>query len=435
MDSFPLLGVTAFRLLLGAWIAVGLVKRAAPPVSSQVLMIVLGIVWAVWAVVLWWTTTTGRSGSEVHSLAYGLLLLLGASLDYGRGRSFRPLVAGWLLALVFAILVGLGQEMFGLEWENGSTLTFETGMMSVFNNPNLFAFVLLNAAPLMLVARASSTSVAWRTAYGAAFISTLVFTPLTYSWIGMGCLVVVAWIMGRRWTRTLLLGLGMIVAWLVLQSATRWLAWSPETMSWTTRVSLCQVGLEFGRASGWVGFGPGSFEVNMIQSGRMWETSGMINPHCGMGEVVSQYGALVLILLITLMARALRIGWQASRVADVGVQTVGRAIVASVAVWPLATTMTSAYLDPIPTWAMLSTLLVLATYAEQITRHGDQCSDAFQADSTRSPGMGLPTAQRARQRGGGSRVGIPRGDSESPIVGGAVLLPPGGPLSQSPRLP
>ncbi|MCL2482046.1 MAG: hypothetical protein FWF43_01240 [Propionibacteriaceae bacterium] len=330
----------------------------------------------VWSLYLWFSREQTTDGaSEFIALVVGSVLLTASAAIKASARDVRIILSGWLVSYIFVFIVGAVEFLTGRTWDTGRVVEEEAGVSSVFYNPNLYSFFLVSVVPLMFVGRKYAQHQALRIVYTISIASAYVMILATKSTLGVILMVTVALVFlgGRRIVVLLLFGQALLIASYFFftpdSPGVGFISqWLHSSASVDARFALCGVSFQAGVNAGFLGLGPAGIEPFLRQLGLTADTYGLVNPHCGFGEIFSNYGIFVLLLLVWLLVEIFRIAWSGVR-GEKGVRwTTARALLASTSIYVLMTTMNSSYIVPAITWSFLFAMIMLGRGGDLETR-------------------------------------------------------------------
>ena len=294
-----------------------------------VVLVVCGIVGAI--------RFPGASSVEVATVLF-LLVGLAASLVLSDSLRFvGALIAGWEVSAALAAVVAIWEIVTARHLPlSVGTRSFEgvegwNEITSFFDNPNLYAYHCVVALLLLPIAWVLLGRSRWR--WALPFQALLLAGLLVRSHGQMAFMAFVLglawWCLRSRWGRIALLGgLVTVAGTMALRLPPGWnlyrfvevaldgLRW--EDKSSYIRAHLVQTGWWISERTGFLGAGPGGFERMALDEANPHRSTGFSNAHWGMIEVLVNYGAPTLVVLLTVLivgvvwaarsARRLRIG-------------------------------------------------------------------------------------------------------------------------------
>lgn len=266
--------------------------------------------------------------SEVTISAAGMAVIVGLALARSSPTIYRAFFNGWAVAYLIAVGFALAENYLGFTASNNSLvnqgyLAVDIGLASLFGNPNAFAHFLLASAIVFYPLSITGKSRLARNLFRFLQLSTAYFMLQTSSRTGIILLAIVLtfsiWNYLEKFrllrffvtTSTLFL----LTALAVVQATSNrvnsfgiaggggeLLGDESVEIRWNLHVN----GLTFLATNPLIGIGPDGFELYMLSGFGALDTAGIINPHGGMIEVISQYGILVFALYFSLLLTILR---------------------------------------------------------------------------------------------------------------------------------
>ena len=302
-----------------------------------VVLVVCGIVGAI--------RFPGASSVEVATVLF-LLLGLAASLVLSDSLRFvGALIAGWEVSAALAAVVAIwevvaarhlplsvGTRSFaGVEGWNEIT--------SFFDNPNLYAYHCVVALLLLPIAWVLLGRSRWR--WALPFQALLLAGLLVRSHGQMAFMAFVLglawWCLRSRWGRIALLGgLVTVAGTMALRLPPGWnlyrfvevaldgLRW--EDKSSYIRAHLVQTGWWISERTRFLGAGPGGFERMALDEANPHRSTGFSNAHWGMIEVLVNYGAPTLVVLLAVLAAGVVWAARSARRLRIGGDSAGAAV-------------------------------------------------------------------------------------------------------------
>ncbi|KGJ81770.1 hypothetical protein GY21_01460 [Cryobacterium roopkundense] len=395
--TIPLFGpLFAFRVaVIVLFLATVFQRRNAPERSAlRTVALLLVFVWLLVALLLLlFRGASDFAWAEGVSVFTGALFLLAIAAIRVPLQAQAALLVGWLIAYIGTSMVAVREIFFGIPFQNYYRLQSTNpildgfGSASSLGNPNNYALFLVISYPILCLGAVGAKSRMLRVGYVMALCSLPVFMLATGSRIGFVTLVFVALLSAIVFLNTrrvvLALGLGFISALAFSEvvrseflSAIQPLAlffagdsfWFRNVISNISddnsamiRVHLLQNGLDFSLETYLTGLGLGGFEARMLSGDAAYPTQGIINPHNGVIEILSQFGVAVFILFLCLLLALWANGWKAvaQNANDRSTRVAGLALVALVGIFPILSTMNSSFLEPSISWLFLAALLLI----------------------------------------------------------------------------
>ena len=278
-----------------------------------VVLVVCGIVGAI--------RFPGASSVEVATVLF-LLVGLAASLVLSDSLRFvGALIAGWEVSAALAAVVAIWEIVTARHLPlSVGTRSFEgvegwNEITSFFDNPNLYAYHCVVALLLLPIAWVLLGRSRWR--WALPFQALLLAGLLVRSHGQMAFMAFVLglawWCLRSRWGRIALLGgLVTVAGTMALRLPPGWnlyrfvevaldgLRW--EDKSSYIRAHLVQTGWWISERTGFLGAGPGGFERMALDEANPHRSTGFSNAHWGMIEVLVNYGAPTLVVLLAVLA-------------------------------------------------------------------------------------------------------------------------------------
>lgn len=381
-------------------------RRRADPSSMRTPTFALVVIWVFVACVgILAYGPSPYAGSELLSLVAGLSLLLGLALLPLPRRMLMTLLRGWLLSYVIVSGFAVREIFTGLSMSAPASQVATLdgrGVTVAFFNPNNYATYLLYSFLVIgtLWARSENKFVK-----AAAFVS-LTSIPMfilatgsrTAFWV-LAVFVVAAILMLLRGRPLLRFGLSLVVVVVAFyagdyldenpfEELARYIGTAgyavdilglnvPVDQSTYVRWQLVLAGLALTASSPLIGGGVGSFEPYVASSGWESRTLGIISPHNGFAEVLSQYGVIVLFFLLVWLTQMLRVGRRARLSGVRSSRATWIGLILGITSLPVVLTMHSSAIEPSTTWAFLGFLLLLARAEEATELNGSKSSDGI----------------------------------------------------------
>lgn len=302
-----------------------------------VVLVVCGIVGAI--------RFPGASSIEVATVLF-LLLGLAASLVLSDSLRFvGALIAGWEVSAALAAVVAIWEVVAARHLPlSVGTRSFEgvegwNEITSFFDNPNLYAYHCVVALLLLPIAWVLLGRSRWR--WALPFQALLLAGLLVRSHGQMAFMAFVLglawWCLRSRWGRIALLGgLVTVAGTMALRLPPGWnlyrfvevaldgLRW--EDKSSYIRAHLVQTGWWISERTGFLGAGPGGFERMALDEANPHRSTGFSNAHWGMIEVLVNYGAPTLVVLLAVLAAGVVWAARSARRLRIGGDSAGAAV-------------------------------------------------------------------------------------------------------------
>lgn len=302
-----------------------------------VVLVVCGIVGAI--------RFPGASSVEVATVLF-LLLGLAASLVLSDSLRFvGALIAGWEVSAALAAVVAIWEVVTARHLPlSVGTRSFEgiegwNEITSFFDNPNLYAYHCVVALLLLPIAWVLLGRSRWR--WALPFQALLLAGLLVRSHGQMAFMAFVLglawWCLRSRWGRIALLGgLVTVAGTMALRLPPGWnlyrflevaldgLRW--EDKSSYIRAHLVQTGWWISERTGFLGAGPGGFERMALDEANPHRSTGFSNAHWGMIEVLVNYGAPTLVVLLAVLAAGVVWAARSARRLRIGGDSAGAAV-------------------------------------------------------------------------------------------------------------
>lgn len=287
----------------------------------------------------------GASSVEVATVFF-LLLGLAASLVLSdRLRFVGALIAGWEVSAALAAAVAIWEIVTARHLPlSVGTRSFEgvehwNEITSFFDNPNLYAYHCVVALLLLPMAWELLGRSRWRwvlPVQGLLLAGLLLRSHGQMAFMAFG-LGMVWWCLRSRWGRVALLGGFVTVAGtMALRLPPGWnlyrfvevaldgLQW--EDKSTYIRAHLVQTGWWISERTGFLGAGPGGFERMALDEANPHRSTGFSNAHWGMIEVLVNYGAPTLVVLLAALAAGVVWSVRSARRLRIGGDPAGAAV-------------------------------------------------------------------------------------------------------------
>ncbi|MGV8847341.1 O-antigen ligase family protein [Tessaracoccus sp.] len=309
-----------------------------------------------------------------------------------RRRTIVALLAGWLFSSALAAAVGLWEVASGNHLPGNSPaqqygdLPGWNEISSFFDNPNLYAYH-LTVVLLMLPIGWSSAKGRWR-AVIIVFAALLFFLLIrTHGRMALVALVVGAlwWACRSRWGRVIMAaGVVLTAVTMALKVPPGWqvyrfayvaldgLQW--EGKSTWVRAQLVKSGWWMTQQSDYLGVGPGGYSVQSLSPENPFKVQELNNAHWGMVEVMSEYGIVSLVAVLTALALAVVFVLRALRTIPVQAsfdRAVAHAAGLLALTIPLISISHSTWLRQPLTAVHLATLAALLAWTEVCSRRKD----------------------------------------------------------------
>ncbi|PRA81982.1 O-antigen ligase [Microbacterium sp. MYb66] len=362
-----------------------------------------------------------QAWTELLSVATGLGALLALTLLPDPRRTLAFFLRGWLFAYVVISALAVAEVVTGVAISSSlpQELTLDGwGLTVTFFNPNNYATFLLYSCLAILALLAQVRSVIATSVCVAALISIPVLMTFTGSRTGLWLLAVfviasIVLLRSRASLKIALIAATIVVAFVVLSNMEETpfeelanhignAGYSVEVLGFTVpmdasthvRWELVLAGFAFFALHPLFGGGPGAFEQFVASNGIGSRTLGVISPHNGFMEVLSQYGIFVFVALVFWLGRMLLIGVRSRRGADRAGSVGGIVMVVGVVSLPLVLTMHSSALEPSTTWLFFGLLVLIARSFEATLL----LANVDPGDVSRGPSMSDGAAGPARGR-------------------------------------
>ncbi len=325
--------------------------------------------------------------SELLSIFIGAMLVLAFMLLPVDGRLVASLIAGWVLAFVVTGSLAIYEARTGwrapnhFSFRDPQGLLTDDGTASTFGNPNDYAHFALLSSVIFLaglaVVRRRSTRVLLT--LGALAGPVCVVMSESFLGVGIAAVILLAVVLVRvplaSPTLIILLGVGaLFVAGFpggiasLLSIDPAYIALFNEGRTGAVRTNLLVNGLRFSVETGFTGLGPGGFETRMsMAGGDDRPTYGILSPHSGFTEVLSQYGLLPTIAMVVVLFQLARVGWRVYRASQLAIadRFAGLALLIYVFLSPVITMMGSSNLDPSYTWMIFAAMLLIGRWLHE----------------------------------------------------------------------
>ena len=287
----------------------------------------------------------GASSAEAATVFF-LLLGLAASLVLSDSLRFvGALIAGWEVSATLAAVVAIWEVVTARHLPlSVGTRSFEgvedwNEITSFFDNPNLYAYHCVIALLLLPIAWGLLGRSRWRWALpvqGVLLAGLLVRSHGQMAFMAFA-LGLVWWCLRSRWGRVALLGgLVTVAGTMALRLPPGWnlyrfvevaldgLRW--EDKSAYIRAHLVQSGWWISERTGFLGAGPGGFERMTLDEANPHRSTGFSNAHWGMIEVLVNYGAPTLVVLLAALAAGVVWSVRSARRLRIGGDSAGAAV-------------------------------------------------------------------------------------------------------------
>ena len=326
----------------------------------------------------------GASSVEVATVFF-LLLGLASSLILSDSLRFvGALIAGWEISATLAAMVALWEVVTAKHLPlSVGTRSFEgvedwNEITSFFDNPNLYAYHCVVALLVLPIAWSVLGRSRWRWALpvqGVLLAGLLVRSHGQMAFMAFA-LGAIWWCTRSRWGRiTLLGGLVTIAGTMALRLPPGWnlyrfvevtldgLRW--EDKSSYIRAHLVQSGWWISERTGFLGAGPGGFERMALDEANPHRSTGFSNAHWGMIEVLVNYGAPTLVVLLAVLIAGVVWAVRSARRLRIGGDSVGSAVMFGAGVLALTLPVVSMSHS---TWLMqpltsVHLMIMVATFA------------------------------------------------------------------------
>lgn len=352
----------------------------------------------------------------IELLAVGLMFAVALALVqlYRTAETVLTIARGWLYLAALVLLVNLWEVLGDDRLPNfylRPAMRADPAWRQIagpFHNPNQLASVLVMAALVMAVGFSLEHDRRLRWAYPAVCLPMPLVILRTGSTLGLGLIGVVAlvWLCLYRWPRRVGLPLAAVGVVALPQGraflATLWgqyqNLWHPAAehiYSSGDRLNLILDGVVMLRRSWWLGVGPGGYPYVMANQPMPYPTHGIINPHCGLVEIASQYGIGMFVLLVLVGAGLVK--WSLERLRrtrGTPLASPQRAValwaLVAVAVLPVLSMMHSTWLNQSMSALFTGTLVMWARHIERPLGRRVTTSQAALRNLPPAPGKERP---------------------------------------------
>ena len=281
--------------------------------------LVIGCLWLAWALLgVLWARYQYDAVRGALSIGFGFLAFMAvANLESWKRDALRWLIRGWVAAAILAAAVGVWELLTGNHlpgpWFSSQTHVSSTLVASTFDNPNNFGVFLLLTLPVLLATLENVRAQLARTALIALILLLAFLGILTTSRIAVyGFLLTgIAYLFRRpRLTATDIASIaiaGILLAFLPVTQRLVSLLTSTDLRYITTvllqgstliRLNLAIIGIDMLVSTSGFGVGGGNFAPTLhatLQYSHLF-TSGIIDPHNWLIEVLSEYGIVMFCL-------------------------------------------------------------------------------------------------------------------------------------------
>ncbi|GAA4485871.1 O-antigen ligase family protein [Microbacterium panaciterrae] len=333
--------------------------------------------------------------AEAVVVSGGVLITLGLIALPSTLLTIRAVLAGWLLAsistTVLAIIELTTGRHFGPSYLDANPGASKTGVVTVFFNPNNYAAFLTLTIPLLIAGAALATRTWTRRAYYLAAIASVPIMIATSSRFGVAALLlgVAVWMILRirsHFAQAFVLAfalLGVVLVFKFLQANSAGeISSSASGADYAIKLFGVEITSDSSLVARWnlmlngfdmidrapFGSGPGGYELVALDQGTSRMTFGMINPHNGAIEFLTQYGvilgAIAVSVTIALFVNSIRSNKLLHSSAPE--RTLASASVCMIACLPLIFSMHSTFLNVPHEWAGFATIAVVAVYLHQL---------------------------------------------------------------------
>lgn len=299
-------------LLAGVPICLHFLTRRARPIRDHAVTayLVLGGVWLLWApATLIWSPAFEKGVDEIVSVSFGLIAGLTIVATAREANSLR---LGWTFAFVVTSAVSVWEFRTGQHL--GSALTSEA-VFSTFGNPNDYAAFLLACLPFLVWGALDGRTVRSRWAFTALLPLWALVVLATQSRTGLfgGAILAIAslaWAASRKRQRLIgplmiatFIGLAFLVTplWQQVSEQLQY-DYSTSGRSNNIRLNLTRTGLGYVFETGGRGLGAGAFESSLMSERGGYGTGSIVNAHNSFIEVAAQYGLLLALPLLAVLA-------------------------------------------------------------------------------------------------------------------------------------
>jgi putative inorganic carbon (HCO3(-)) transporter len=333
-----------------------------------------------------------QSWSELLSLGTGLCLVIAVTLLHAPRLMLTALLWGWLAAHVVISGLAVVEVASGasISAANSVERTIDGwGVTVTFFNPNNYATFLLYSflAIFALWGQSSRPSAKFLSLLALASIPVLMTFTNSRTGLWLLALFIAVSILLFLRTRALLrlaLVAATIVAALVMlenmdetpfEELASYIGNAgyhieifgnslPVDSSTYVRWELVLAGFALFALYPLFGAGPGSFEGFVASTGLDGRTIGIISPHNGFMEILSQYGIFVFVIFIAWLGRMLVLGVRSRRRPGRAPASEGIVLILGIASLPVVLTMHSSALEPSTSWLFFAFLLLIARSVE-----------------------------------------------------------------------
>ncbi|WP_341946149.1 O-antigen ligase family protein [Microbacterium sp. LWH11-1.2] len=385
----------AFRLAAVLLLIVALLsKKGQTRSATRTITLILAVTWLfVTAVGLLVAGPSSNTFSELLSLLTGLAILIAIAIARAPVALLMALLRGWLLAYgvisVYAVIEIVTGFSLSSSYADERALD-GWGITVSFYNPNNYATFLLFSYIALVVLWSRSRGRGTRLAAALAIITVPVFMAATNSRTGVLILAVFVLVSiflalrARPGLMIMFLLLTLVALILVLEGiaqnpfegyaqyagtsgyAIEFIGLSiPIDISTFVRWQLVLAGLTLAGSNLALGGGAGSFEDYVDLSGARGQTLGIVNPHNGFIEVLSQYGAIVFVVFIIWLFRMLQMASRARRRPNRFSSGGWMVVAVGIVCLPFILTMHSSAIEPSTTWIYFAMLLLIARSEEE----------------------------------------------------------------------
>ncbi len=271
--------------------------------------------------------------SITDAVHFGLIAVSVISLAIltTRRRTVVALLAGWVFSSALAAAVGLWEVATGNHLPGNSPAQLYAELpgwneiSSFFDNPNLYAYH-LTVALLLLPIGWSSAKSRWRVVIIAFAVLLLFLLIRTHGRMALVALLIGAiwWACRSHWGR-IIIAAGVVLTGLTMALkvppgfqvyrfayvALDGLQW--EGKSTWVRAQLVRSGWWMTQQSDYLGVGPGGYAVQSISPENPFKVQELNNAHWGMVEVMSEYGVVSLVAVLTALALSVALVHRALR--------------------------------------------------------------------------------------------------------------------------
>ena len=326
--------------------------------------------------------------NEAVAVTSGALIVLAMCMIRLTKGVLRLLCNGWLVAFALTGIIA-GVEIttgarVGESYLDINPFPSDLGVASVFYNPNNYAAFLSMSLPLLTAGAVLARSRMLRRTYYFALVAVAALMLATNSRLGLAAMLLFGMVWALlRWrkvtTRFIAGALAALATITIIAASNTGIGdyWDntlysvpilgfeiPVDASLLIRWNLAQNGFDLLSTNPLLGAGPGGFEIWAQSNAALRETFGIINPHNGVVEMISQYGVPLFVLgvavTLSLLGAARRI-YRRSAFGSAD-HTLAFSLLSAVAMLPIVVLMNSSYLEILHTWAAFATFVAIACH-------------------------------------------------------------------------